>query len=317
MLRTKQSSLRWWIVMAVPLLLPLLLSPASSAAPRARVSAELQLVAPGRCGSVLLLGSSWLGGAGVDVYSNGPDEGTSGDCKPSSLNSVNGIPTGEKWQCVELINRLYLTKGWISSTWHGDAGTPFWNNTPGNLLKQPNGSVSYLGTGDVVIINEIHDGSTSGHVLIVNDSSNVSNGTVDLVSQNSGNPSNATPQKTGTIAGGIVTVLGSGGGYTYQTVGVVHAPTPPTVGVDSSGNQYVFWEGLGGGMWEKSYSGGRWNVPVLVLPAGTMGSPPAVAVHVNGEQDVFWKGRDGNLWETWYTGGHWNGPYNLGDGSLG
>lgn len=67
--------------------------------------------------------------------SNGPsDEGTGSDCAPGQ-STVNGVTAGEKWQCAELINRLYLTKGWISSTWRGDAGQPMWDNTPGNLRK--------------------------------------------------------------------------------------------------------------------------------------------------------------------------------------
>ena len=37
-------------------------------------------VAPGACGSVLVSGGSWLGGGGVDVHSNGSDEGTGVSC---------------------------------------------------------------------------------------------------------------------------------------------------------------------------------------------------------------------------------------------
>ncbi len=182
-------------------------------------------VSPGSCGTVLLAGSSWLGGNGVDVKSNGSDEGTGSDCS-GSLSYVNGVQAGEEWQCPELINRLYLTRGWITSTWHGDAGYPLYDDTPSNLTKQPNGSVSYLGPGDVVIINVYHDGTPDGgHALIVNDSSDVTSGTVDLVSQNGGDPTNATPQVNGTISGGSVSVGGGGDGWTYATIGVVHAPT--------------------------------------------------------------------------------------------
>ena len=85
-------------------------------------------------------------------------------------------------------------------------------------------------------------------------------------------------------------------------------------GVDSAGNQYVFWQGADGGLWEKWYSGG-WHGPARLMAAGTIGSAPAVAVHGAGEQDVFWKGTDGNLWEMWYSGA-WNGPANLGSGPL-
>lgn len=42
-------------------------------------------------------------GGGVDVYSNGADEGTGESCGG-----------GDHYQCVELVNRLYQAKGWIS-----------------------------------------------------------------------------------------------------------------------------------------------------------------------------------------------------------
>ncbi len=43
------------------------------------------------CGTVILSGSSWLGGNGVNVYSNGGDEGTGVSCGGTS--TVNGMPT--------------------------------------------------------------------------------------------------------------------------------------------------------------------------------------------------------------------------------
>jgi hypothetical protein len=72
----------------------------------------------------------------------------------TGTSTVNKVAAGEEWQCVEFINRLYLTNGWISGgnattpPWPGDAGPTFWDNTPSNLTKQVNGSVSYLGRFD-------------------------------------------------------------------------------------------------------------------------------------------------------------------------
>ena len=73
------------------------------------------------------------------------------------------------------------------------------------------------------------------------------------------------------------------------------------MGVDSAGDEFVLWRGeADSGLWERSYHDGRWNTPIRITIAGTIGSAPAVAVHSNGQADVFWKGTDGNLWESFY-----------------
>src|SRR2546423_9866151 len=91
-------------------------------------------------GTQELAGSGWLGGNGVNVYSNGSQVSYTPN-KPN--NTVNGVVSGEEWQCVELVNRLYLTKGWTTATWSGNGNTLV-NNLPSNLtnLKQNNGSIS-------------------------------------------------------------------------------------------------------------------------------------------------------------------------------
>src|SRR5438105_1564285 len=55
-------------------------------------------------GTLELSGSSWLAGGGVNIYSNGS---SAGDHYPIINNSVNGVVSGEEWQCVEMVNRLY------------------------------------------------------------------------------------------------------------------------------------------------------------------------------------------------------------------
>jgi len=198
-------------------------------------------VAPGACGSVLISGSSWLDGGGVNVYSNGADEGTGVSCGG-----------GINYQCVELVNRLYKTKGWISSYWYGNGGRSspsardsLWDEAPGNLSKQANGGISYVGPGDEVSIN-IYDGGTfieDGHTLIVNNSSSISSGTVYLVSENSGSPSSANPQITATLSNGTLTIPNSGA-WSYPVIGVVHAPTggggTPPEGSFVSNSGYVY-----------------------------------------------------------------------------
>jgi hypothetical protein len=177
-----------------------------------------------------LSGSSWFNGNGVDVYSNGPYEGTGTSCGGS--NSVNGVTTGSAWQCTELINRLYLTKGWIASTWTGNGGDSssgandsMYARAPANLSKNSNGSVASLSPGDVVSINEFYNGvfQSDGHVAVVNTSGTVTSGSIPLVSQNSGSPTSATPQIVASLSSGTVTISGDGV-WSYSVIGVVHAP---------------------------------------------------------------------------------------------
>ncbi len=183
--------------------------------------------APGICGGVLEPGTKWLGGTGVDVYSNGTYQGTGTDCaNPGGVayNYFNGAKTGQRWQSTELVNRLYLSKAWIKTTWAGSAGSKFYSDAPSNLVKEANGSVSHLGPGDVVDINSFHNGVANGAlVLVVNNSAPATSGTVATVSQNTGNPSDATVQGDVSISHGSVTAPGAGA-RTYAVIGVIHAP---------------------------------------------------------------------------------------------
>jgi len=176
------------------------------------------------CGSVLLAGTSWLGGKGVDVLSNGADQGTARQCSRAP-SVVGAVVAGERWQCVELVNRLYLTRGWIRSAWVGDGGQLF-ATAPANLAKQANGSITSVSPGDVVIIRIRHNGKLRphGHVAVIDTPGTLSSGTVPLVNQNGGSKTGAVVMAYATLAGGKLTLSG-GSGWAYAIVGVVHAPS--------------------------------------------------------------------------------------------
>jgi hypothetical protein len=108
-----------------------------------------------------------------------------------------------------------------------------WDLAPAALFKQPNGSISYVGPGDVVSENEFDIGTGSfvpdGHVLIVNSSKVITDGPVPLVSQNAGGPGNADVAVTGELTNGTLT-LPNTSTRSHQVIGVVHAPpTGPDV----------------------------------------------------------------------------------------
>jgi hypothetical protein len=186
--------------------------------------AQTALATSPRCGTVLLAGTSWLGGKGVDVVSNGVDQGTGKQCsrEPSR---VGAVVAGERWQCVELVNRLYLTRRWITSAWNGDGGDLF-RTAPSNLTKQLNGSITSVSPGDVVSIRIRHKGKLRphGHVAVVNTPGTVTSGTIPLVNQNGGSRANVLVMAYATLANGTLTLAG-GSGWAYTVIGVVHAPS--------------------------------------------------------------------------------------------
>jgi len=63
-----------------------------------------------------------------------------------------------------------------------------YDEAPTGLSRQPNGSISYVGPGDVVSMNVFDDGvfEADGHVGVANTAGRVTSGQVDIVSQNSG-----------------------------------------------------------------------------------------------------------------------------------
>jgi hypothetical protein len=225
-------------------------------------AAVLHMTIPGNatCGDpktnfgTQLLGNSWPGGfTGVPVYSNGSSSFV-GTCNSSATTPAgNVVTTGTEWQCVELVNRLYATAGWISSTWAGNGGRSpsardsMFDLAPANLQKEAEGSITYVSPGDVVSVN-VKDGrifEPDGHVLIV---SAVTGSDVTYVSQNAGTNTVSTVTTTGQLeSDGDLTVKASGK-WTYPVIGVVHAPTagsrPSSPALNESTNlSTVFGEG--------------------------------------------------------------------------
>jgi hypothetical protein len=279
---------------------------------RAPAAPAASAIPPGGCGDVLLAGASWLGGGGVDVHSNGTNEGSGASCS-TTISRVNNVVAGSEWQCVELVNRLYLKRGWIHSTWSGD-GDQMYDTAPGNLTKQPNGSVSSVSPGDVVSIQEFLNGARQdgGHVMVVNSSGTVTSGTVPLVGQNGGSPTNATTTRNAILSGGKLTIAG-GAGWSYTVVGVVHAP-PARRGVavarNPDGRLEVFATASDGVVfhdWQKSPNGATgWS------GWGQLASTPgftsvAVGTNKNGQLEAFATASNGVVFHDWHSASGWSG----------
>lgn len=176
---------------------------------------------------VLLYGtdSSWLNGTGVNVC-NYPGNGGN-VCVPvtgapaSSYCSAGNVWSGTKWQCVEMVNRLYLTKRWTTATWFGNGSTLI-NNVPSGLTEQNNGAISDLNPGDVITLTNAND--PAGHAAIIN---SISGTTVNIINQNAQLNSSAYID-SGSLANGNAH-LHMNAWTTYTVQAIVHHPTTPTI----------------------------------------------------------------------------------------
>ena len=146
------------------------------------------------CGEVLIAADEWMNGHGIDVRSNGVNMNTGTGCanNDTEVYNLSASPPiyGFGWQCVELVNRLYKTKGWfdkltIPATYNGQttnfgakwlytlAADGYYNG----LTAYANGSNYTPVQGDMIV----HSNGTHGHVAVVD---SVQGSTLYAVDQN-------------------------------------------------------------------------------------------------------------------------------------
>lgn len=292
---------RHWSVRGVVLTFAIMFVALIAMAPAAPAGASITNTRADAWGTLELSGSSWLGGNGVNVYSNGPTaEGPS----PDTYNYVGNVQSGIKWQCVELVNRLYLSRGWITARWVGN-GNQLYNNAPANLAKQPNGSITYISPGDVVTLNN----GGLGHAAVVN---SVSGSTVQLINQNT-----TAVYSAATYSGGALTMNGWSG---YSVQGVIHAPgnggstNHPTGGGAAStrgaGKLDVFIQGTnaaGPNAYRNLTNNAPWEGWNLLENSTStrITSQPAAVSWNPSRIDLFARGETGDLLHKWYN--DWSG----------
>lgn len=168
---------------------------------------------------VLLSGSQWFSGRGVNVCAPSTDPYCGSEYHVGGWNQ-------NWWQCVELAQRLYQKQGWHSGIFAGVSYAYQIYDQAGNLgmSRQANGSITSIVPGDMIVHGSDAPGTGgAGHVSIVD---SVSGSTVNVVEQNTYNNQ---PRATYSFSGGT---LSRGGVGTIR--GIVHDPA----------NQYA-----GGGSW--------------------------------------------------------------------
>lgn len=269
-------------------------------------------------GTVELSASGWLGGFGVDIYSNGNSAGNDAGANcvaksgapADSHCAVNNVWSGQKWQCVEMINRLYLMSGWTSGTWSGNGNT-IANGVPTGLTKQDNGSVSYLNTGDVITLDDGGD----GHAGVIN-----SVGTsIQIVNQNTVAVYSSASISSGTFAGSNAT-LGMSGWAGYSIQSIIHHPTgsasstiarPAAISFNNALN--VFIRGGDGQIYAQYWNGTAWSGYTSI--GSGMASDPALIVN-SGALSVFARGNDGQIYTKYNNGSGWSSWASLGSTTM-
>jgi hypothetical protein len=212
------------------------------------------------------LGAVWPGGfRGVPVYSNGVS-GSFTSCLHSTRTPLGRVVVdGYEWQCVELVDRLYLSKGWIESAWLGN-GDEMYRDAPRGLSRQPQGHITFVHPGDVISFNA--PGGGAGHAAVIG---RVQGNYLTIVNQNT---DRASVLSHAYLRGGRLEMVGWAG---WSPIGVVHAPertTPKLVAARTSlrpaavNNGYVERLAVTGGT-----SGKRWSVTAGATPLGVSVSP--------------------------------------------
>jgi hypothetical protein len=210
------------------------------------VTASVTMAGPAQASApVVLSGSSWFGGAGVNVCSNASGGGVDTQCGTET--HIGGYPGDANnpaawWQCVELAQRFYAAQGWHSGIFSGVSyAYQIYDNVSSlGMTRQANGSVTSIVIGDMIIHGSADPYSPgAGHVAIVD---SISGSTINVVEQNGSSTGRATYSlSSGTLTRSSDVI--SGVVHDSDNLGA-NAPTSASTGVgtklmgDVNGDDY-------------------------------------------------------------------------------
>jgi surface antigen len=142
-------------------------------------------------GAVLVPGSDWFGGHGVNVYSNGYGDNDDG-----------------QYQCVDLVTRFVAAEHFGPTIW-GNANELYQDAPSAYYVHHPNGSGYIPVSGDIITLA----GGPYGHVVIVD---TVSGDQINVVEQNASSTGRSTLELD--RANGYIS-----GEYGLAVIGTLHA----------------------------------------------------------------------------------------------
>ena len=212
------------------------------------------------CGEVLIKGSSWLQGHGVDVRSNGANTFTGVSCNGVSV-STPLEQYGYGFQCVELAARLYRVRNWGTVYANGGSkagayqfGAKYLPEGSSGLTFYPVTSTYAPVPGDLII----ESGTGYGHVSVVDhvETSLLGTATVVATEQNASWTGWHVYQRS---AGAMT------GGY-HPVRGFLHSPRNSHTAVETPRRGFVtVAPGPGNGLWGVLATGSR-NFNATISP---------------------------------------------------
>ena len=276
---------------------PVMVGPSTT--PASMVRPSTVAAAAQACSAVQVTAASWLGGYGVDVHSNGANQGTGYSCAGFSVSNAS-LQNGYGWQCVELAARLYAVKGWGRVYADGGAaagayryGAQYIPEGSPNLTFHPNNSGYLPVPGDLIIESWT---SGWGHVSVVDRT--VGN-TVYAVEQNA----TLTGRHSYLLTGSMLT-----GQYGTGIRGFMHAPAngagtslpwfsgrdfsgdgkADIAAVASGGDLYLYrGNGAGGFAGGGTRIGGGWGFAKVFSPGDFTGDGKADILGVSSNGDLY------------------------------
>lgn len=240
------------------------------------------------CGEVLIKGSQWLQGDGVDVRSNGANTFTGVSCGGVSVSNPVA-QYGYGFQCVELAARLYRVRNWGTVFADGGPkagdyryGAKYLPEGSAGLVFYPVTSTYAPVPGDLVI----ESGSGYGHVSVVDHVEQGTNGSSTVVAAEENASWTGWHIYTRTV-GAMV------GGY-HPVRGFLHSPRNTHTTSSAPRRGYVaVATGVGNGLFGVLASGNR-NLNSTLAPksspdvaATSKGSFAVAAVDANGHLIYF------------------------------
>jgi hypothetical protein len=255
-------------------------------------------------GSVLIGGGNWLQGQGVNVYWNGTPACNTSYVGGNSYTTYNGTSyyTGLEYQCVELPQRLYTTKGWYLGSW-GDNAFQFYTRPVSGMVTHANGSGYIPVPGDLVVWGSIST-DPNGHIAVVNF---VDDQFVYVCEENACNSGTSALSRSGTDGSYFDRTDGT---LVGDCSGCVHYPGNPLVNFNnphinpcvartSDGRMELFAIGTSGLLYHnyQTSANGAWSGWIaLGTTTWSQDSLPAVGVNSDGRLEVFLVGLNGEVY---------------------